>query len=166
MSAPKIILITSNQHLEAEDADYKQLYSLKKRQISSTSFPPSPAPPSISSLWSANVTGSSFCVYWSSQVQTSQTYRVVVLKGPEALHVWETPENIMAVLGLDPGVLYTVTVTPCGCGRQGRPVHVPVRTGETYVMTAKRTFSTMIRLCFKYTENSMFDSSRCWSVGL
>lgn len=85
-------------------------------------------------------------------------YRVVVEKGPEALHVWETPENVMALLGLDPGVLYTVTVTPCGC--QGRPVHVSVRTGEA---TAE---NTMIRSCFKYTESSMFGSSSRWCAGL
>lgn len=93
-------------------------------------------------------------------------YRVLVEKGPEVLHVRETPESMLVVLGLDPGVLYTVTVTPSGCGRQGRPVHVPVRTGESHVITAKRTFSPMIRLCFKYTENNSFDSSRCWYVGL
>uniref|UniRef100_H3C2F0 EGF-like domain-containing protein n=1 Tax=Tetraodon nigroviridis TaxID=99883 RepID=H3C2F0_TETNG len=84
------------------------------------------APAVISSLWSANVTGTSFCVYWSSRAQTSQVYRVVVEKGAETLHVWETPENTMAVPGLGPGVLYTVTVTPRGCGQ---PVHVAVRTG-------------------------------------
>ncbi|CAF98552.1 unnamed protein product [Tetraodon nigroviridis] len=84
-----------------------------------------PTPAVISSLWSANVTGTSFCVYWSSRAQTSQVYRVVVEKGAETLHVWETPENTMAVPGLGPGVLYTVTVTPRGCGQ---PVHVAVRT--------------------------------------
>lgn len=75
-------------------------------------------------------------------------YRVVVVKGPDVLHVWDTPESMIAVLGLDPGLLYTVAVTPCACGRQGHPVYVPVRTGETHVITAERTFSTVICLCF------------------
>lgn len=119
----------------------------QRRQISSTSFSPSAGPPSISSLWSANVTGSSFCVYWSSQVPTSQMYRVVVAKRPDVLHVWDTPESMIAILGLDPGLLYTVAVTPCAWGRQGHPVHVLVRTGETHVITAKRTFSTVMCLC-------------------
>lgn len=129
------------------------------RHISSTSVSPPPAPPSISRLWSANVTGSSFCVYWSSQA-TRQIYHVVVEKGPEVLRVWETPESMMAVVGLHPGVLYTVTVTPRACGRQGRPVHVAVRTGESHVFTAKRTFSTMTRSCFTHTQATAWSTLR------
>lgn len=133
--------------------------------MSSTSFSPSTAPPSVSSLWSANVTGSSFWVYWSSQVPTSQTYRVVVAKGPDVLRVWDTPESTLAVLGLDPGLLYTVAVTPCACGRQGHPVHVPVRTGESHVITAKRTFSTVVCLCLTlHGVGSGFDLLCCSSI--
>lgn len=51
--------------------------------------------------------------------------------------MWDTLETKIAVLELDPGVLYTVTVTAWGCGHQGHPLRLPVRTGETHVITAK-----------------------------
>lgn len=89
-----------------------------------------PAPPSITSLWSANVTGTSFCVHWSSQFQTNQTYQVVVSKGSEVIHFGVTSQTTMKVRRLHPGVLYDVTVTPHACGGQGVALRVSVKTGK------------------------------------
>ncbi len=88
------------------------------------------APLSITTLWSANVTGTSFCIYWSGQFQTNQTYQVVVSKGSEVIHFWETSHTMMEVRELQPGILYNVTVTPCACGSQGSAHHIAVRTGK------------------------------------
>ncbi|XP_056910998.1 uromodulin-like 1 isoform X3 [Takifugu flavidus] len=96
-------------------------------------------PPSILRLWSANVTGSSFSICWSSQFHTNQMYVVEVLKGTE-VHVWQTHEEMMVVLGRDPGELYTVVVTPCACGSQGSPLRIAVRTDAlTLGATARLT---------------------------
>lgn len=102
-------------------------------------FVPPPAPPRILRLWSANVTGSSFSVCWSSHSQPHHVYHLVLHRGPEVLRVWETHESMVAVLGLDPGVLYSVTVTPRGCGCEGSPVEIRVRTGRT-TRSQLRTF--------------------------
>ncbi|XP_067463504.1 uromodulin-like 1 [Thunnus thynnus] len=97
------------------------------------------SPPSISSLELANVTGTSFCVTWSSEFQTNQTYRVVLTQRSE-VNMWETSHTMMEVRGLLPGVLYNVTVTPCVCGSQGNTLHILVRTdAQTLDATARLT---------------------------
>ncbi|MEQ2182964.1 hypothetical protein GOODEAATRI_027749, partial [Goodea atripinnis] len=85
-------------------------------------------PPSISGLWSANVTGTSMSVHWSTQVQSIQTFQVTLSKTSEASELWETNMTMIELRGLQPGVLYNVTVTPCACGRQGSAVHMMVKT--------------------------------------
>ncbi|XP_045896630.1 uromodulin-like 1 [Micropterus dolomieu] len=98
------------------------------------------SPPSITSLWSANVTGTSFCVHWSSQFQTNQTYQVVVSKGSEVIHFGVTSQTTMKVRRLHPGVLYDVTVTPHACGGQGVAVRVSVKTdAQTLHATTRLT---------------------------
>uniref|UniRef100_UPI0037E9756B uromodulin-like 1 n=1 Tax=Semicossyphus pulcher TaxID=241346 RepID=UPI0037E9756B len=98
------------------------------------------SPPSISSLWSANVTGTSFSVYWSSQLKTNQTYQVVVSRGSEVVHFHGTSQTMMEVQGLKPGLLYNVTVTPCACGSQGVTLSILVKTdGQTLDATARLT---------------------------
>lgn len=105
--------------------------------ISLCSYPPQPsAPPSITSLMSSNVTGTSFCIYWSSQSQENHTYGVAVSKGSEVIHLGETSQAMMEVTGLQPGVLYNVTVTPCACGVQGVPLSITVKTGKINVPMA------------------------------
>ncbi|MED6271352.1 hypothetical protein CHARACLAT_019390 [Characodon lateralis] len=85
-------------------------------------------PPSISGLWSVNVTGTSMSVHWSTQVQSIQTFQVILSKTSEASELWETNMTMIELRGLQPGVLYNVTVTPCACGRQGSAVHMMVKT--------------------------------------
>ncbi|XP_031166762.1 uromodulin-like 1 [Sander lucioperca] len=98
------------------------------------------SPPSITSVWLANVTGTSFCVCWSSQFQTNQTYQVVLSKRSEVIHSWETNQTIMELRGLQPGVLYNVTVTPQSCGSQGVALHIMVKTdAQTLDATARLT---------------------------
>ncbi|XP_070838553.1 uromodulin-like 1 [Chaetodon trifascialis] len=118
--------------------------SAPSTSMSSTVESPLPtatcAPPSITSLWSANVTGTSFCVYWSSQFQMSQTYRFVVSNWSEVIHSLETNETMMEVGGLKPGMLYNVTVTPLACGSQGISLRMLVRTdAQTLDATARLT---------------------------
>ncbi|XP_041656670.1 uromodulin-like 1 isoform X2 [Cheilinus undulatus] len=97
-------------------------------------------PPSITSLWSADVTGTSFSVHWSSQSQIYQTYQVVVKKGSEVIYFLGTSDTMMKVQGLQPGVLYSVTVTPCACGSQGGASTVSVKTdAQTLDATARLT---------------------------
>ncbi|XP_062289704.1 uromodulin-like 1 [Scomber scombrus] len=97
------------------------------------------SPPNISSLESANITGTSFCITWSSQFQTNQTYRVVLSNRSE-VNVWETGDTMMEMRGLLPGELYNVTVTPHSCGSQGHTLHILVRTdAQTLDATARIT---------------------------
>ncbi|XP_023273462.1 uromodulin-like 1 [Seriola lalandi dorsalis] len=98
------------------------------------------SPPNITTLTSSNITGTSFCVYWSSQFQSNQTYQVAISKGSEDIQFWETSQTMMEVRGLQPGVLYNVTVTPCACGNQGVPLRISVRTdAQTLDVTARLT---------------------------
>ncbi|XP_039632681.1 uromodulin-like 1 [Perca fluviatilis] len=98
------------------------------------------SPPSITSVWSANVTGTSFCVYWSSQFQTHQTYQVVLSKRSEVIHSWETNQTMTELRGLQPGVLYNVTVTPQSCESQGVALRITVKTdAQTLDATARLT---------------------------
>lgn len=60
----------------------------------------------------------------------NQTYSVAVRKGSEVIQFWETSHTMIEVTGLQPGVLYNVTVTPCACGSQGVALHISVRTGK------------------------------------
>lgn len=87
-----------------------------------------PAPISITSLQLANVTGTSFCLSWSSPSQTL-TYLVVVSMGSEVINISETSETIKEVRGLQPGILYSATVTPHAEGTQGDALHISVKTG-------------------------------------
>ncbi|XP_076606246.1 uromodulin-like 1 [Chaetodon auriga] len=118
--------------------------SAPSTSMSSTVESPLPtatcAPPSITSLWSANVTGTSFCVYWSSQFQMNQTYQFVVSNWSEVIHSLETNETMMEVGRLKPGMLYNVTVTPLACGSQGTSLQMLVRTdAQTLDATARLT---------------------------
>lgn len=83
------------------------------------------------------MTGSSFSVSWSSQFPSNQI-SVVVQEGPKVLQdlqVRARPDGMVEVRGLDPGVLYTVTAAWHGCGGQGSPAHMSVRTGKRTCLT-------------------------------
>lgn len=94
-------------------------------------YPPAlpTAPPSITSLMSCNITGISFSVYWSSQSRSNQTYEVILSKGSEVIDSWVIDQTIKTLLGLNPGVVYSVTVIPRACERQGAASQILVRTG-------------------------------------
>uniref|UniRef100_A0A8D2ZH90 Uromodulin-like 1 n=1 Tax=Scophthalmus maximus TaxID=52904 RepID=A0A8D2ZH90_SCOMX len=99
-----------------------------------------PTPPNITALTSSNVTGTSFCVYWSSQFLTNQTYRVVLSNGSQVIRSWETNQTMIEVRRLEPGVLYIVTITPCACGIQGDTLRISVKTdAQTLDATARLT---------------------------
>ncbi|KAK9536120.1 hypothetical protein VZT92_005930 [Zoarces viviparus] len=95
---------------------------------------------SITSVWSANVTGPSFRVYWSSRFQTNQTYQVVLRRRSKVIQSWMTSQTMVEVRDLQPGVLYNVTVTPCSCGSQGVSLGISVKTdAQTLDATAHLT---------------------------
>lgn len=103
----------------------------KQIQINDKRFPclsPPSAPPSIGSLWSTNVTGTSFSVCWSNHAETKQTYLVVLRKGSEVIQTQKISDTTIEVSGLKPGLLYNVTVTPRACGNQGAPLYISVKT--------------------------------------
>ncbi|XP_047462251.1 uromodulin-like 1 [Mugil cephalus] len=111
---------------------------------SSTEEAPLPAttcpPPSINMLQPANVTGTSFCVYWSGQFHPNQTYLVEIRKGSEVVLSLETNQTRIEKKNLQPGMLYNVTVTPCACGSQGVALHISIRTdAQTVDGTARLT---------------------------
>lgn len=91
-----------------------------------------PAPPSITNLWSANLTEASFCVFWSDQLHTKQSYQVVLRKGSDIITSWHSEQTMTEVRGLQPGVLYTVTVTPHACGSYGPSLSLLVKTGKNW----------------------------------
>ncbi|XP_068577530.1 uromodulin-like 1 isoform X2 [Cebidichthys violaceus] len=112
--------------------------------MSSTVEPPLPttacSPPSITSAWSANITGTSFRVYWSSRFETNQTYQVVLRRRSEVIQSCMTSQTMVEVRDLQPGVLYNVTLTPCSCGRQGVALGILVKTdAQTLNATARLT---------------------------
>ncbi|XP_062414168.1 uromodulin-like 1 isoform X2 [Pungitius pungitius] len=98
--------------------------------MSLTVEPPLPtytcSPPRITSVWSANVSGTSFDVYWSSW--TNQTYQVVLSRRSEIVGSWITNQRMLQVRDLQPGVLYNIAVTPCSCGNQGDALGILVKT--------------------------------------
>ncbi|XP_071317692.1 uromodulin-like 1 isoform X2 [Trachinotus anak] len=123
---------------------YNSSHAPPRTNMSSTVETPLPkttcSPPNITTLTPSNVTGTSFCVYWSSQFQLNQTYQVAITKGSEVIQSRETNQTMMEVTGLQPGVLYNVTVTPCACGNQGIPVRISVKTdAQTLDATARLT---------------------------
>uniref|UniRef100_A0A096LT99 Uromodulin-like 1 n=1 Tax=Poecilia formosa TaxID=48698 RepID=A0A096LT99_POEFO len=67
---------------------------------------------------SANVTGTSMIVQWSTEVQSNQTFRITLSRTSEVTERWETSRTTIELNGLQPGVLYNVTVTPCACGSE------------------------------------------------
>ncbi|XP_032389675.1 uromodulin-like 1 isoform X1 [Etheostoma spectabile] len=116
------------------------------------------SPPIITSVWSANVTGTSFCVYWSSQFQTNQTYQVVLSKRSEVIHSCKTNQTMMELRGLQPGVLYNVTVTPQSCGSQGVALRIMVKTDA-------QTLDATVRLTnIQFTADLQNTSSQAYQI--
>ncbi|XP_075958409.1 uromodulin-like 1 [Anarhichas minor] len=120
--------------------------STKEDPLSMTSTVEPPLPTtacfhtSITSVWSANVTGPSFRVYWSSRFQMNQTYQVVLRRRSKVIQSWMTSQAMVEVRDLQPGVLYNVTVTPCSCGSQGVSLGISVKTdAQTLDATARLT---------------------------
>ncbi|KAM6907148.1 uromodulin-like 1 [Xenentodon cancila] len=97
-------------------------------------------PASITSLWSTNVTGASITISWSSQFQMNQTFRVTLSKESEVICFWETSKTMTEMRGLQPGVFYNLTVTPCVCGSEGVAHHMMIKTdAQTLDATTRLT---------------------------
>ncbi|XP_026183739.1 uromodulin-like 1 [Mastacembelus armatus] len=139
----KTLNYTQSPHYNSSDPPH-QTHLEPNTSTSSAAALPSTAiacsPSSIASLWSENVTGTDFTVYWSSQVEINQTYWVALCKGSEVIHSWETHQTTVEMKGLQPGVLYNVTVTPHACGSQGLARGLLVKTdAQTLGATARLT---------------------------
>ncbi|XP_030648093.1 uromodulin-like 1 [Chanos chanos] len=105
--------------------------------------------PSITNLASFNVTGSSFCLSWTVQSQSGHTFQVVVQQGSALLNTFETTRSSLEISQLQPGVLYTVCITPSDrCGNQGI-------TAELRVRTAAQTLAASARLTNVVFNDSM-----------
>ncbi|XP_056141171.1 uromodulin-like 1 [Lampris incognitus] len=123
---------------------------------SETSVPAALTPPFITRLWSSNVTGTSFFLYWSSQLGSNHTYLVVLRQESEVVRQWETNQTSTEVTGLQPGSLYNITVTPCACGSRGGSLHLCVK-------TAAQTLEATARLTnIQFTDDLLNSSSQAY----
>ncbi|XP_054611319.1 uromodulin-like 1 isoform X1 [Dunckerocampus dactyliophorus] len=110
----------------------------------STKEPPLPTTsislPGIINLQSANITGTSFCVYWSSLTPTQQTYLVVLSEGSDIIDTWTTEQTMMEIKELQPGVYYNVTVKIHSNESQGDVLYIALKTeAQTLDATARIT---------------------------
>ncbi|XP_033954387.1 uromodulin-like 1 [Pseudochaenichthys georgianus] len=114
---------SSNAPQWTSSAPYSSLRSTVESPLPTTTCYPA----NITSVWAADVTGTSFRVHWSSQFQTNQTYQVDLSKRSEVIHSGVTSQTMMEMRDLQPGVLYTVAVTPSSC-QQGITLDISVKT--------------------------------------
>ncbi|XP_051972779.1 uromodulin-like 1 [Xyrauchen texanus] len=106
----------------------------------STSNPLPDYIPKITSLFSHNITESSFYVAWTTDNQTGVTFHLVLLHKTTVLNYSHTTNYYWTITNLNPGVLYTVHVTPFACDNQGNNSEVKVRTdGQTLGATVRLT---------------------------
>ncbi|CAL8305732.1 unnamed protein product [Gadus morhua 'NCC'] len=120
--------------------------TLQTNATSNTSTPPPEemstcAPPKLTQLSSSHITGTSFCLSWSGLPESNQTSYLVDLKeGSEFIIHLVTNETKVNMTDLDPGVLYSVTITPCACDAQGESQLLNVKTAaQNLKATAKVT---------------------------
>lgn len=145
---------SSQASLWTSSASHSQMNTAVESALPATTC----SPPSIGSLWSTNVTGTSFSVCWSNHAETKQTYLVVLRKGSEVIQTQKISDTTIEVSGLKPGLLYNVTVTPRACGNQGDPLHISVK---TYAQTLDAT----IRLTnIKFTADLQNTSSQAYKT--
>ncbi|XP_077403819.1 uromodulin-like 1 isoform X2 [Vanacampus margaritifer] len=100
----------------------------------------SSASPGISRLQAANITGTSFCVYWPSLIPANQTYLVVLSEGSEVISIWATEQTTIELRELQPGVLYNVTVKLHTNESHGDVLYIAVKTdAQTLDATTRLT---------------------------
>ncbi|KAK2871043.1 hypothetical protein Q8A67_023570 [Cirrhinus molitorella] len=93
--------------------------------------------PKIISILSYNVTGSSFSVIWTTNIQTGVIFQLVLLDGTSEIQNLPVMSYNWTFTDLSPAVLYTVRVTPAACGNQGNTEVIKVRTdGQSLGATA------------------------------
>ncbi|XP_034406436.1 uromodulin-like 1 [Cyclopterus lumpus] len=114
------------------------------------------SPPRITNAWSANVTATSFRVYWSSRCQTVQTYQVVLRRRSEVVQSWMTNQTLVEMKDLQPGALYNVSITPCSCRSQGVALGISIKTDA-------RTLDATARLTnIRFTDDLLNTSSQAY----
>ncbi|XP_072569310.1 uromodulin-like 1 [Paramormyrops kingsleyae] len=94
--------------------------------------PATGCPAAITNVMLVNVTGSSFYVTWAVNSTAGHTFRVEVLEMSVLVRATQTGYPAWGVTGLEPGVLYSVSITPLACGAEGVPVRQHVRTGKCH----------------------------------
>ncbi|XP_067113799.1 uromodulin-like 1 [Osmerus mordax] len=117
---------------------------------------PSCSLPLLTNLQSSNVTGFSFCVSWTSQSQSGQTFRVELIQGSEVKNSSTTNQTMWQVTGLQPRVLYNVTVTPSACGGQGHSLQIHVRTAAQMLEATARLTN------IEFTDDMLNHSSQAY----
>ncbi|KAM9788981.1 uromodulin-like 1 [Neosynchiropus ocellatus] len=114
------------------------------------------AAPAITSVQVANITGTSFCVYWSTGSGDNQAFRVTVHAGSEAVAAWDTNHTMVKVEELKPAVLYNVSVELSIHGNQVHTVHVVVKTEAQAVDASTRLTNV------QFTDDLMDRSSEAF----
>ncbi|KAK6317151.1 hypothetical protein J4Q44_G00125510 [Coregonus suidteri] len=123
--------------------------------LSVSSLSPSTCHPTpTTNLQASNINGFSFCLSWTGQSQSGLSFLVVLREGSEVKGRWETELSVLEVTGLQPGVLYNVTVTPCACGSQGASLLLLVK-------TAAQTLRATVRLTnVQFTDALLYPTSQ------
>ncbi|XP_053702414.1 uromodulin-like 1 [Synchiropus splendidus] len=112
--------------------------------------------PAITSVQVANITGTSFCVYWSTESEDVQAFRITVHAGSEAVAAWDTNNTLVKVEELKPAVLYNVSVELSIHGNQVHTVHVVVKTEAQTVDATTRLTN------IQFTDDLMNSSSEAF----
>ncbi|KAM8834561.1 uromodulin-like 1 [Synchiropus picturatus] len=112
--------------------------------------------PAITSVQVANITGTSFCVYWSTESENVQAFRITVHTGSEAVAAWDTNNTLVKVEELKPAVLYNVSVELSIHGNQVHTVHIVVKTEAQTVDATTRLTN------IQFTDDLMNSSSEAF----
>ncbi|XP_075399025.1 uromodulin-like 1 [Tenrec ecaudatus] len=123
---------------------------------SSPASPKTPAcvPNPITKVRVSNVTGTSFHVAWEAGPILSSTFLLTLTSALNLPLDFETQNTSLALLGLEPGMLYKLAIAAKACGKEGAKVHLKVR-------TAAQKLTGKVRIAnVEYSESFQNASSR------
>nr|XP_040038683.1 uromodulin-like 1 isoform X2 [Gasterosteus aculeatus aculeatus] len=112
--------------------------------------------PSITGVWSANVSATSFDIFWSSW--TNQTYQVVLSRRSEIVGSWMTSQKMVEVRDLQPGMLHNITVTPYSCGNQGDALGILVKTDALTLYATTRLTNIQFTADLQNTSSQAYEN--------
>ncbi|XP_032889386.1 uromodulin-like 1 [Amblyraja radiata] len=92
------------------------------------------APSPVTNVTVSEVTGTSFLVTWTTEVDYKEAFILQVLKNDSVVNETETTETEWNVSGLQPGTEYTLTIVCRICGEDGAAQKMSVKTDPTPVI--------------------------------